>query len=470
MAMEMNNNNNNNENNDPNRRVSRGRQKVAMVKMDNESNLQVTFSKRRSGLFKKASELCTLCGAELAIIVFSPGRKVFSFGHPSVELVIDRFLNPQNYRTTPQANSGTLQLIEAHRNANVRELNQQLSHVTGQLDHERKRNNELKKARKARVSLHWWEAPAEALSDLRHLEQLKSAMELLRRATTQQADRLLIQTTANANSLLPPNFNTMNVNTPSFYGSVTNNAGGGGGGGNGQQQPNNYDHYCDTKNKNINDDKKNVGFDGGVTNKNTNPSASTGKTGTDTPQLQAITSGGGSVNHHVNMPYLQAAIASGGGNVNHINLAQIQAIPSGGTINMQVVKSSSTTTTTTTTTTPGGGGNVMSHINFSPMSHMSPHMPPANTCVSNFNHFNMSPAMPHMQPKTSSAPNLVNHVNMSPMQANNNTSVNHVMNQLPMLPQSLPQSSQLLLQQPNSQGTHHHMMFSNNGGFGHGFF
>ena len=98
MAMEMNNTNSSNETNDLNRRVSRGRQKVAMVKMENESNLQVTFSKRRSGLFKKASELCTLCGAQLAIVVFSPGRKVFSFGHPSVELVIDRFLNPHNYR------------------------------------------------------------------------------------------------------------------------------------------------------------------------------------------------------------------------------------------------------------------------------------------------------------------------------------------------------------------------------------
>lgn len=64
-----------------------------MAKMENESNLQVTFSKRRSGLFKKASELNTLCGADIAVIVFSPGGKVYSFGHPSVELVLNRFLN-----------------------------------------------------------------------------------------------------------------------------------------------------------------------------------------------------------------------------------------------------------------------------------------------------------------------------------------------------------------------------------------
>lgn len=104
---------------------SKGRQKVEMVKMPNESNLQVTFSKRRAGLFKKASELCTLCGADIAIIVFSPGKKVFSFGHPCVETIVDRYLT----RNPPQI-SGTMQLIEAHRNAGVRELNMQLTQVT----------------------------------------------------------------------------------------------------------------------------------------------------------------------------------------------------------------------------------------------------------------------------------------------------------------------------------------------------
>ncbi|KAL5070236.1 hypothetical protein RYX36_021123 [Vicia faba] len=53
----------------------RGRQKIEMKKMSNESNLQVTFSKHRNGIFKKASELYTLCDANVAIVVFSPGEK-----------------------------------------------------------------------------------------------------------------------------------------------------------------------------------------------------------------------------------------------------------------------------------------------------------------------------------------------------------------------------------------------------------
>ncbi|KAL7191621.1 hypothetical protein ACSBR2_023659 [Camellia fascicularis] len=40
-----------------------------MTKMENESNLEVTFSKRRSGLLKKASELSILCGAEALLDV-----------------------------------------------------------------------------------------------------------------------------------------------------------------------------------------------------------------------------------------------------------------------------------------------------------------------------------------------------------------------------------------------------------------
>ncbi|KAK3010711.1 hypothetical protein RJ639_010924 [Escallonia herrerae] len=76
--------------------------------MANSSNLQVTFSKRCNGVFKKVSELCTLCDAQAAIIVFSPGGKVYSFGHPHVDYVIDKFLAPN-----PPPNDGLLKFIDA---------------------------------------------------------------------------------------------------------------------------------------------------------------------------------------------------------------------------------------------------------------------------------------------------------------------------------------------------------------------
>ncbi|XP_012833839.1 PREDICTED: agamous-like MADS-box protein AGL61 [Erythranthe guttata] len=67
-----------------------GRRKIEIKKIEKKSSLQVTFSKRRIGLFRKASELSVLCGAEIAILVQSPANKIFSYGHPSVETLIHR--------------------------------------------------------------------------------------------------------------------------------------------------------------------------------------------------------------------------------------------------------------------------------------------------------------------------------------------------------------------------------------------
>ncbi|KAJ8452890.1 hypothetical protein Cgig2_014653 [Carnegiea gigantea] len=72
--------------------ISKGRQKLEMKKIQNRASLGVTFTKRRGGIFKKANELVTLCGAELAVIVFSPGRKAYSFGHPNVYTILNRIL------------------------------------------------------------------------------------------------------------------------------------------------------------------------------------------------------------------------------------------------------------------------------------------------------------------------------------------------------------------------------------------
>ncbi|XP_019451769.1 PREDICTED: agamous-like MADS-box protein AGL62 [Lupinus angustifolius] len=163
-----------------NPRRSKGRQKIEMKKMTNESNLQVTFSKRRSGLFKKASELCTLCGVEVALIVFSPGEKVFSFGHPNVDTVIDRYM----MRAPPQ-NLGTMQFIEAHRSANVRELNAQLTQINADLEIEKKCSDELNRLHTAAKSQFWWAAPIDEMNNTQ-LDQFKLALKELKKGLSRQ--------------------------------------------------------------------------------------------------------------------------------------------------------------------------------------------------------------------------------------------------------------------------------------------
>ncbi|KAK4399867.1 Floral homeotic protein APETALA 1 [Sesamum angolense] len=47
-----------------------GRGKVQLKRIENKINRQVTFSKRRAGLLKKAHEISVLCDAEVALMFF----------------------------------------------------------------------------------------------------------------------------------------------------------------------------------------------------------------------------------------------------------------------------------------------------------------------------------------------------------------------------------------------------------------
>ncbi|XVE66606.1 hypothetical protein DITRI_Ditri08aG0092000 [Diplodiscus trichospermus] len=66
------------------------RQKIQIKKIDNTAARQVTFSKRRRGLFKKAHELSTLCDAEIALLVFSATGKLSEYSSTSTGQVIER--------------------------------------------------------------------------------------------------------------------------------------------------------------------------------------------------------------------------------------------------------------------------------------------------------------------------------------------------------------------------------------------
>lgn len=56
-----------------------GRGKVELKKIEDKANRQVTFSKRRPGLMKKAKELSVLCDVDVAVHIFSNRGKMFQF-------------------------------------------------------------------------------------------------------------------------------------------------------------------------------------------------------------------------------------------------------------------------------------------------------------------------------------------------------------------------------------------------------
>ncbi|CAL9136422.1 unnamed protein product [Musa textilis] len=66
------------------------REKIQIKKIDNTAARQVTFSKRRRGLFKKAAELSVLCDADVALIVFSSTGKLFEFCSSSMKKILDK--------------------------------------------------------------------------------------------------------------------------------------------------------------------------------------------------------------------------------------------------------------------------------------------------------------------------------------------------------------------------------------------
>ncbi|XP_061364942.1 agamous-like MADS-box protein AGL8 isoform X2 [Gastrolobium bilobum] len=69
-----------------------GRGKVQLKRIENKINRQVTFSKRRSGLLKKAHEISVLCDSEVALIVFSSKGKLFEFSSdPCMERILERY-------------------------------------------------------------------------------------------------------------------------------------------------------------------------------------------------------------------------------------------------------------------------------------------------------------------------------------------------------------------------------------------
>ncbi|XP_021988203.1 MADS-box transcription factor 23 [Helianthus annuus] len=68
-----------------------GRGKIVIRRIDNATNRQVTFSKRRNGLLKKAKELAILCDAEVGLVIFSSTGKLHEFASSSMKKVIERY-------------------------------------------------------------------------------------------------------------------------------------------------------------------------------------------------------------------------------------------------------------------------------------------------------------------------------------------------------------------------------------------
>ncbi|KAL8128676.1 hypothetical protein V2J09_017831 [Rumex salicifolius] len=73
-----------------------GRGKIEIKKIENVNSRQVTFSKRRTGLLKKAKELSILCDADIAVIIYSSTGKLYDFSSCSMDQILSKYQKTPN--------------------------------------------------------------------------------------------------------------------------------------------------------------------------------------------------------------------------------------------------------------------------------------------------------------------------------------------------------------------------------------
>lgn len=163
-----------------------GRRKIEMKMVTDKNSRQVTFSKRRNGLFKKANELATLCAAQVAIIVFSPGGKPFSYGHPSVDAVTQWFLNQEGESSKPESHT---QVIDSAQAARVEKLNERYTDIINLLESEKKRGEMIEKDIKEKGLLSDYKKSIGELGQ-DDLMKMKSSLEKLREKVNARVNEL----------------------------------------------------------------------------------------------------------------------------------------------------------------------------------------------------------------------------------------------------------------------------------------
>ncbi|XP_057464307.1 floral homeotic protein AGAMOUS-like isoform X2 [Actinidia eriantha] len=113
-----------------------GRGKIEIKRIENTTNRQVTFCKRRNGLLKKAYELSVLCDAEVALIVFSTRGRLYEYANNSVKGTIERYKKASsgssNTGSVSELNAQFYQQEAAKLRVQINNLQSSNSHMRGE--------------------------------------------------------------------------------------------------------------------------------------------------------------------------------------------------------------------------------------------------------------------------------------------------------------------------------------------------
>ena len=79
-----------------------GRKKIKIRQISDKRLSQVTFTRRKFGLMKKAYELSVLCNCDIGLIVFNSSNKLFQYASSDLDKILVKFSQyrgPRKLRT-----------------------------------------------------------------------------------------------------------------------------------------------------------------------------------------------------------------------------------------------------------------------------------------------------------------------------------------------------------------------------------
>lgn len=130
----------------------------------------ITFSKRRSGIFKKMNEISTLCDVESAFLVYSQAGKPYTFSHPSMKQLAVRLNSPSRQEPSARDDNKTTPLFEAYKRKRIEELMKIYVDRVDEFVMVKEKENMLRElVDEQKLDNMWWNIPLDGLS----VEELK---------------------------------------------------------------------------------------------------------------------------------------------------------------------------------------------------------------------------------------------------------------------------------------------------------